>query len=163
MYFPTVRGYSLDGHHMTIPFTLEGEFNVLLVVFEPSHQFSVQTWLRPLKRIRQQYERVKFYEIPTLEVLPPSDQQLQDQNLRESFVIEDELSLETVVTIYVRKQQFCTMLDIPHEDNLYVFLVDNAGVVLWRTEGTASVEKVDELTRLLDSVISTDIPWWMSD
>ncbi|NOG49941.1 MAG: hypothetical protein HND48_11265 [Chloroflexi bacterium] len=115
------------------------------------------------KRIRQQYERVKFYEIPTLEVLPPSDQQLQDQNLRESFVIEDELSLETVVTIYVRKQQFCTMLDIPHEDNLYVFLVDNAGVVLWRTEGTASVEKVDELTRLLDSVISTDIPWWMSD
>lgn len=68
-----------------------------------------------------------------------------------------------MVTIYVRKQQFCTMLDIPHEDNLYVFLVDNAGVVLWRTEGTASVEKVDELTRLLDSVISTDIPWWMSD
>lgn len=148
---------------MTIPFTLEGEFNVLLVVFEPSHQFAVQTWLRPLKRIRQQYERVKFYEIPTLEVLAPPEQHRQDQNLRDSFVLEDQLSLETVVTIYVRKQQFCTMLDIPHEDNLYVFLVDNAGVVLWRTEGTANAQKVDELTRLLDSVISTDMPWWMGD
>lgn len=163
MFFPTVRGHSLDGRQITIPFTLEGEFNVLLIVFEPSHQFAVQTWLRPLKRIRQQYERVKFYEIPTLETLPPIEQQRQDENLRESFVLEDQLSLETVVTIYVHKQQFCSMLDIPHEDNLYVFLVDNAGVVLWRTEGTASAEKVNELTQLLDSVTPTDVPWWMGD
>lgn len=163
MLFPTVRGQSLDGRLVTIPFSLAGEFNILLVLFEPSHQFAVQTWLKPLKSIRRQYQRVRFYEIPTLGIMPVEDQAAQDRILRQSVVLEDQLSLETVITIYVQKERFEGLLDIPHEDNLYVFLVDNAGVVLWRTEGNANPRKVEELKALLDRMTTLDDPWWMQE
>lgn len=160
MYFPTVRGHSLDGRSLTIPFTLDGEFNILLVLFNPTHQFAVQSWLKYLKLIRQKYERVRFYEVPTLGLMAPEDQVEQDGNLRSSFVLEDQLSLETVVTLYVEKDDFRQFLDIPHEDNLYLFLVDTSGVVMWRCEGHASTAKVSELTQLLDSVTRLDLPDW---
>lgn len=163
MFFPTVRGQSLDGRSVTIPYSLAGEFNVLLVLFEPTHQFAVQTWLKPLKNIRKQYKRVRFYEVPTLGIMSPEDQAAQDRILKQSVVLEDQLSLETVVTIYVQKERFEGLLDIPHEDNLYVFLVDTAGVVLWRTEGNANPHKVNELTALLDNMTPLDEPWWMNE
>ncbi len=163
MLFPTVRGHSLDGRSVTIPFSLAGEFNILLVLFDPTHQFAVQTWLKPLKTIRRQYKRVRFYEIPTLGIMPPEDQAAQDRILKQSVVLEDQLSLETVITIYVQKERFEGLLDIPHEDNLYVFLIDNAGVVLWRTEGNANSHKVEELVSLLDTCTAMDDPWWMQE
>lgn len=163
MFFPTVRGQSLDGRTVTIPFSLAGEFNVLLVLFDPTHQFAVQTWLKPLKTIRGQYTRVRFYEVPTLGIMPPDDQAEQDKIVKQSVVLEDQLSLETVVTIYVQKERFECLLDIPHEDDLYVFLIDNAGEVLWRTEGNASPDKVNELVTLLDHCTALDDPWWMQD
>lgn len=163
MFFPTVRGQSLDGRLVTIPFSLAGEFNVLLVLFDPTHQFAVQTWLKPLKTIRRQYQRVRFYEIPTLAIMPPDDQVAQDRIVKQSVVLEDQLSLETVITIYVQKERFEGLLDIPHEDNLYVFLIDNAGEVLWRTEGNANPNKVSELVTLLDRCTMLDDPWWMQD
>ena len=163
MFFPTVRGQSLDGRLVTIPFALAGEFNILLVLFEPTHQFAIQTWIKPLKAIRRQYQRVRFYEVPTLGVMNADDQAAQDRILKQSVVLEDQLSLETVVTIYVEKERFARLLDIPHEDNLYVFLVDCAGVILWRTDGNANPQKLEELTTLLDSVTPLDEPWWMRD
>lgn len=163
MFFPTVRGQSLDGRLVTIPFSLAGEFNILLVLFAPTHQFAVQTWLKPLKTIRRQYQRVRFYEIPTLGIMPPDDQAAQDRIVKQSVVLEDQLSLETVITIYVQKELFECLLDIPHEDNLYVFLIDNAGEVLWRTEGNANPNKVTELVTMLDRCTVLDDPWWMQD
>lgn len=163
MFFPTVRGQSLDGRSVTIPFSLGGEFNVLLVLFQPAHQFEVQTWLKPLKVLRQQYQRVRYYEVPTLGVMGPEDQAAQDRILKQSVVLEDQVSLETVITIYVQKDRFTRLLDIPHEDNLYVFLIDCAGVVLWRTEGNASPHKIHELTSYLDNATPLDEPWWMRD
>lgn len=163
MFFPTVRGQSLDGRLVTIPFSLAGEFNVLLVLFDPTHQFAVQTWLKPLKTIRRQYKRVRFYEVPTLGIMPAEDQVAQDRILKQSVVLEDQLSLETVITIYVQKERFEGLLDIPHEDNLYVFLIDNAGEVLWRTEGNANPQKVEELISLLDNCTALDNPWWMQE
>lgn len=160
MYFPTVRGQCLDGRELTIPFSLDGEFNILMVLFEPSHQFAVQSWLKPLKSLRLANERVRFFEVPTLAWLSSDDQRAQDSAIRDSVVLEDQLSLETVITLYVQKQAFCTMLDIPHEDDLYVFLIDSAGVVLWRTDGHASPEKVAMLTQLIDRASGDDLPGW---
>jgi len=161
VYFPTARGHNLDGRSLIIPSSLDGEFNILLVLFNPTHQFAVQSWLKYLKLIRQKYERVRFYEVPTLQSMSPEDQAEQDGNLRTSFVLEDQLSLETVVTLYVDKEHFCQFLDIPHEDDLYLFLVDTSGVVLWRCEGHASTTKVSELSQLLDSVTRIDLPGWL--
>ncbi len=160
MYFPTAHGHSLDGRSLTIPFSLEGEFNILMVLFNPTHQFAVQSWLKYLKLIRQKYTRVRFYEVPTLQVMSPEDQAAQDDTLRTSFVLEDQLSLETVITLYVDKGVFCRCLDITHEDNLYLFVVDTSGVVFWRSQGHASATKVSELTQVLDGMTHMDLPDW---
>jgi hypothetical protein len=161
MYFPTTHGQSLDGRSLTIPFTLEGEFNILLVLFNPTHQFAVQTWLKYLKLMRQKYARVRFYEVPTLQTMSLEDQAAQDDTLRTSFVLEDQLSLETVITLYVDKPLFREHLGILDEDELYLFLIDSSGVILWRCEGTASVLKADELGKMLDSVATPDLPDWL--
>jgi hypothetical protein len=103
VFFPTVRGQSLDGRMVTIPFSLAGEFNILLVLFAPTHQFAVQTWLKPLKTIRRQYQRVRFYEVPTLGIMPPDDQVAQDRIVKQSVVLEDQLSLEQLICVFDRQ------------------------------------------------------------
>jgi predicted transcriptional regulator len=53
------------------------------------------------------------------------------------------------ITLYVDKAAFRQALELPHEEDIYVLLVDREGNVLWRAEGAFTPEKGESLAAVL--------------
>ena len=52
---------------------------------------------------------------------------------------------ETAVTLYLDKAAFRRALDIPHEQEVWLYLFDKAGALVWRMAGAYAAEKGDAL------------------
>ena len=52
---------------------------------------------------------------------------------------------ERTITLYLDKDEFRQALQLPHEDDIYVLLLDRQGQVLWRAEGAFTPEKGESL------------------
>jgi len=154
MIFPTVHGTSLSGRKYVVPFGLEGEYNVVLIAFEPSHQFQLQTWLAPLERLKETYARFRYYQLPVLWSYAEDQRAMIDESMRRA--IPGTSMQEIIITLYADKQVFCDLLDLQGEAHIYVLLIDHEGEVLWRTERGATREKIDSLTSMLDELCRTD-------
>jgi hypothetical protein len=63
--------------------------------------------------------------------------------------IHDRTAREQTITLYVDKEEFRRALELPHEQNIYALLVDRSGRVLWRADGLATPEKIQDLERVL--------------
>jgi hypothetical protein len=64
--------------------------------------------------------------------------------------IPDPKARERTVTLYLDKETFKSALDIRSEDEIYLFLVDQQGQVLWRSSGEYTAEKAGQLTSVLE-------------
>jgi hypothetical protein len=145
MIFPTVCGENLTGRQFVVPYTLEGEYNLVMVAFEPAQQFLLRTWLPVLSQIAEQQSSFRFYELPTLGNLTEDQRIFIDHGMRRS--ISDPDIREIVITLYVDKIAFCKALDIRTENTIHLFLIDHEGEVLWRCEGIATQYKKEDLLR----------------
>ena len=56
--------------------------------------------------------------------------------------ISNPTTRQKTITLYIDKEEFQQALDIPHEDTIWVLVLDRQGNVLWCTEGAYSQEKV---------------------
>lgn len=159
MIFPTVHGENLSGRVYTVPFSLEGEYNLLMVAFEPSQQFLLRTWVPFLMQLVAQYRSFRYYELPTLGVVTQDQRQYIDHAMRRNIL--DPNIRDLVITLYVDKVAFCKALDLRSETTIYLFLIDHEGEILWRAEGIATPYKKEELTRTLLRLFNTnDTPLW---
>lgn len=154
MIFPTVQGRSVAGDSYIIPFELEGEFNLLLLAFEPSHQFLLNTWIGALDELKEKYPRFHFYELATLPNYNELERDLIDESMQQA-VIDPKLR-EIVISIYVDKFRFEELLQIPNELTIYALLVDHSGNILWRSQGRMTSEKIDALRTKLDETFKLD-------
>ena len=59
--------------------------------------------------------------------------------------ISNPTTRQKTITLYIDKEEFQQALDIPHEDTIWVLVLDRQGNVLWRTEGAYSQEKGEAL------------------
>jgi len=59
--------------------------------------------------------------------------------------IPNKATRERTITLYLDKNTFRQALDIPNEKNMWVFLFDKSGQVLWRIEGAYTKEKGEAL------------------
>ena len=64
--------------------------------------------------------------------------------------IPDQTARERTITLYLNKETFKSALDIPSEDDIYLFLVNRDGEILWRTTGAFSNEKANSLTQFIE-------------
>lgn len=154
MNFPTVSGTTLSGREFTIPYGLEGEYNLVMIAFEPAQQFLLRTWLPFLAQMGEQYESFRYYELPTLGNLNEDQRMFIDQGMRRS--INDPAIWDIVITLYLDKNTFRKVLDMRGESTIYLFLIDHEGVILWRSEGIATQLKKDDLTRTLQKIYDID-------
>ena len=63
--------------------------------------------------------------------------------------IPDHAARERTVTLYLHKKTFRAALDIAGESDVWLYLFDRRGRVLWRTAGRMTAEKVADLRRTL--------------
>ncbi len=133
MQFPDVAGSNLQGRRFRLPADFEGDYNVVIIAFQQTQQYDVETWLPLLRRLRRQYPALHYYELPVVWEMPRLRQLLLDMGMR--LGISDRATREKTITLYLDKRAFRRALDIPDENAIMVALVDRTGRVLWRTLG----------------------------
>ena len=77
---------------------------------------------------------------------------LNDRGITDILVVddlEDGTKFRNIVDLeiadYLDKDEFRQALQLPHEDNIYVLLLDRQGQVLWRVEGAFTPEEGESL------------------
>ncbi|MBC8100836.1 MAG: hypothetical protein H7Y11_15460 [Armatimonadetes bacterium] len=159
MIFPTVGGENLSGQTYILPYGLEGEFNLLMIAFEPAQQFLVRTWLPLLGQLADQYTHFRYYQLPTLNRFGEDRRTFIDQAMRRG--ISDPNLRDQVITLYLDKAAFCQTLNIRGESTIYLLLIDHEGIIHWRTEGIATQHKKDDLATTVERLFQNQdtFPW----
>lgn len=148
MQFPTVAGYNLLRRKLNLPQDLEGDLNLVLIAFQQWQQGQVDTWIPSAKELEQVYPQLRYYELPTIQQRNALAQTFINEGMRAG--IPDPVARERTITLYLDKVAFRRALALPHEDDIYVLLLDRQGRVLWRAEGVFSPEKAQSLTQAIE-------------
>ena len=112
MRIPKIIGSNLARQKMVFPDDFAGEFNLVFIAFLRRHQDDIDEWVPFVEELAQEFPGLHYYEFPTLP--------------RKGFVYR---------TLYLDKSAFRKALEITNEQNIWVYLFDRSGDVLWRTEG----------------------------
>lgn len=151
-HFPRVTGYNLDRQELEFPRDFAGEVNLVFIPFQRYHQDTVDTWIPRIQQIEAENTGFFYYEMPTLTSMSTVYRTFLNEGMRAG--IPDSTSRQRTITLYLDKEGFKSALDIPNEREIYLFLVNKQGEILWRTEGAYTREKDESLLQFLrDSLI----------
>lgn len=145
--FPTVHARNLNRRSFHLPGDFESQRNLVIVAFQRDQQAAVDTWTAPVRDLLARYPDLRWYELPTIRHANPLFRAWLDGAMRGG--IPDHQSREQTITLYVDKVAFRQALGLPHEDTIYVLLVDRAGHVLWRGEGEYAARLAAQLEAVL--------------
>lgn len=144
MKFPRVEGYNLLREKIRLPSDLKGELNIVFVPFYQWHQSLVDGWVPLARQLERENSGVYYYELPVIRSMNVLSRTFINEGMRAG--IPNQATRERTITLYLDKGKFRRALDIPHEDTIYVLLVNRQGEVVWRTEGAYSPDKGEELS-----------------
>ena len=130
-----------------MPEDFGGEFNLVVVAFKSEQQALVDTWLGPARELAARKPNFRYYELPTIYEASALVRFWIDNGMRSG--ISDKTARETTITLSLDKEEFRPALDMPSEDDIYVFLVDKEGRVAWRTNGVYTEDKRQEIETLV--------------
>lgn len=150
MIFPTVTGITLDGRAVTLPTGLDGEYNLLVIAFQQRQRLQVDAWMWELRSLCAQYQRLRAYELPTIQNLHGIQNDYADAWTRRGR--HDPASSAATIPLYVEINDFNRVLDIPTVSTIYTLMVDREGEVLWRMQGSYDPLKLRSLKSALNRV-----------
>lgn len=153
--FPQVEGYNLLREKIRLPADLQGELNIVFVPFYQWHQGLVDGWVPLARQLERDYPGVFYYELPVIRSMNFVSRTFINEGMRAG--IPNHTTRERTITLYLNKEKFRRALDIPHEDSIYVLLIDRKGEVIWRTEGAYSVEQGKALTAAIVAELSEEL------
>lgn len=156
MKFPKVTGSNLLRRQVTLPDDLQGDLNILFIAFYQWHQALVDSWVPRARQIEQSIPGVQFYELPVIQKRNFLSQTIINEGMRAG--IPNPTTREKTITLYLDKSVFRQALDIPHEDTIWVLVLDRRGIVLWRTEGVYSQQKGDALYQKIQEYSAANKP-----
>ena len=151
MRFPEVTSTNLSRRRFTLPGDFEGDLNVVLIAFQQWHQQLVDTWIPFAGKLEEEYEGVRYYELPVIQRLNVLARTFIDGGMRAG--IPDPQARARTITLYVDKVAFRSALELPGEDGIYVLLVDRQGRVLWRSQGPFTPEKGQSLDAAIQGAL----------
>jgi hypothetical protein len=146
-HFPVVSGFNLNRQEFEFPPDFDGEINLVIVPFQQYQQTIVNTWIPFAQEVEATFPGFVYYELPTIYEMPILSRTFINEGMRAG--IPDQTARERTITLYLDKANFKSALDIPNEDDIFLFLVDRAGEILWRTNGEYTSEKADDLLQLM--------------
>ena len=143
MQFPKVTGSNLQRKKLALPQDFQGELNLVMIAFQQWQQTQVDTWIPFARQLEETYSGVRYYELPTIQRLNALARTFVNEGMRAG--IPNPVARERTITLYLDKDEFRQALQLPHEDNIYVLLLDRQGQVLWRVEGAFTPEEGEPL------------------
>lgn len=139
MQLPIVQGVNLARQSLTFPNEFAGELNLVFVAFQQWQQRDVDTWGPLAETLRQRTPSFEYYEFPTIQRLNFLARTFINEGMRAG--IPNKATRRRTITLYIDKRPFKQALNITTEDQIWVFLLDRQGNVLWHTSGPFTPEK----------------------
>lgn len=143
MQLPNVSGSNLARQTLTFPADFAGELNLVFVAFQQWQQRDVDGWAPLAEQIRQNTPNFEYYEFPTIQRMNFLSRTFINEGMRAG--IPNEATRRRTITLYINKRPFKQALNISTEDEIWVFLFDKQGHLLWQTSGAFTPEKGDGL------------------
>jgi hypothetical protein len=148
-HFPMVSGFNLDRKEFEFPRDFGGNFNLVIIPFQQHHQQIVNTWIPTAQEIEASFPGFIYYELPTIYEMTVLSRTFLNEGMRAG--IPDQTSRERTITLYLDKAKFKSALNIPNENDIYLFLVDRDGKILWRANGGYTQEKAEDLLNFIQN------------
>jgi len=148
-HFPIVSGFNLNRQEFVFPRDFGGKFNLVIVPFQQYQQLTVNTWIPFVQEVEAAFPGFVYYELPTIYAMPVLSRTFLNEGMRAG--IPDQTARERTITLYLDKESFKSALDIPNEDDIYLFIVDRDGEILWRTNGEKTPEKANDLLQFIQN------------
>lgn len=147
--FPAVTGSNLQRKSLSLPAEFEGELNLVFIAFQQWQQRQVDSWIPFAKHLEASYPELRYYELPTIQKRNRLARTFINEGMRAG--IPDPVARERTITLYLDKNAFRQALRLPHEDNIYVLLLDHRGQIMWQAEGAFNQEKGESLKSELEA------------
>ncbi len=151
MQFPQVTGANLLRKKVSLPQGFQGTYNLVFVPFQQWQQTVVNSWVPFVNELEQVMPGFRYYELPTIWRMNILAQSFINEGMRAG--IPDRDARERTITLYLDKASFRQTLNISKEDDVYIFLLDRQGSVLWRSQGGYTSEKAEDLVRTLKGLL----------
>jgi hypothetical protein len=145
--FPAVRASNLNGRAVDLPGGFEGERNLVVLAFQREHQALVASWLPAIDNLLARYADLCFYELPIIRRGNPLFRAWLDGAMRTG--IPDRQARDHTITLYLDKAAFRQALNLPHEETIYILVLDRGGHVRWRGQGEYTEHVGRELERIM--------------
>ena len=147
MKLPKVKGSNLNRQKMVFPDYFSGEFNLVFIAFLRWHQDQIDEWIPFVEQLAEEYPELQYYEFPTLPKRGFVYRTFLNEGMRAG--IPDEATRARTITLYLDKSAFRNVLDIDNEANIWIYLFDKSGNVLWRTDGRVDEDKREALRAVI--------------
>ena len=145
--FPAVHASNLNGRRFDLPADFEGDRNLVILAFQRQQQALVDSWSPAIANLLARYADLCFYELPTISRGNPLFRAWLDGAMRGG--IPDRQAREHTITLYLDKAAFRQALNLPHEETIYILVLERGGHVLWRGQGEYTEHVGRELERVL--------------
>lgn len=139
MKLPRVEGSNLNRQKMTFPDDFAGEMNLVFIAFLRWHQDLIDQWVPFVAQLAGEFPDLHYYEFPTLPDRGVFYRTFLNEGMRAG--IPNPTTRARTITLYLDKATFKKALDIASERNIWLYLFDRSGQVLWRVEGRFTEEK----------------------
>jgi hypothetical protein len=143
MQLPQVKGSNLARQKMVFPDDFAGELNLVFIAFLRRHQDDIDEWVPFVEQVTRDFPGLHYYEFPTLPNKGFVYRTFLNEGMRAG--IPNEAARKRTITLYLDKSAFRKALEITNEQNIWVYLFDRSGDVLWRTEGRFTKDKLKAL------------------
>jgi hypothetical protein len=150
MKLPTVKGSNLKRQKMVFPDNFAGAINLVFIAFLRRHQDLIDEWVPFVEQLAQEIPGFHYYEFPTLPRKGLIYRTFLNEGMRAG--IPNDATRARTITLYLDKRAFRKALDIDNEQNMWVYLFDKSGDVLWRSEGRFTRDKSEALLNVLNQI-----------
>jgi hypothetical protein len=139
MKLPKVKGSNLNRKKMVFPDDFAGRINLVFIAFLRWHQDHIDEWVPFVAELAQEFPDLHYYEFPTLSDRGLLYRTFLNEGMRAG--IPSSATRGRTITLYLDKAAFRQSLEIQNEQNIWLYLFDRSGEVLWRLEGRYTDEK----------------------
>jgi ATP10 protein len=138
MKFPTFNAKTLFGREVTFPDVVKGKIGIIFVAFEQGAQEQINSWSEPFIKKYLDNDAVAYYEIPMLSGNYKLLSGFIDGGMRGG--VPESLHDKTA-TFYGNRDEFFSSQEITDKSLAYLFILDESGNIVFRSEGTYSEAK----------------------
>ena len=146
---PPTHGTVLSGEKINLPEALKGKVGVLVLGFSRASGDAVAEWGKKLFQDYNGSTTVSYYEISVLEAVPGILRGYVVRKISESV---PDVAKSHFLPVLDHEKEWKAAAGFKPQDDVYVLVVDAAGLVRARVAGVASDANFAEVKRQVDAV-----------